>query len=136
MKRLYKNFIATLKYSDTQLYELSISLLMILLNPFHLLGLVSCTHIDSAMVALLMVLSVIVGLALFGSVLSQKLNRRYLVAKLYWFFTLLTIASIIKCGIHEAGLLASFLLQFFSSLFLVWRLGLEVVHREVRKRRS
>lgn len=132
MKRLLENLRATLKYSDTQLYELSLSLLMVVLNPFHLLALVKCSHIESAMVGLLMVMSVLVGIALSLGVLSQKLSQRYFVSKLYWFFTLLTIVNIVKCGLHESGLLTSFILQFISSIYLIWRLGTEVLYRELR----
>ena len=130
MKHLWKNFKTSIKYSDTELYELSLSLLMIFLNPFHLLGLTSCTYMESGMLLILMCLSVMVGGSLFYGVLSHNLDRRYLIARLYWFFTLLTIVSILKCGIHESGLLASFILQFISSVFLVWRLGTEVIFRK------
>ena len=136
MKRMWKNFRSTLIYSDTQLYEISLSLLMIILNPFHLLGLVKCSHLDSIMVGILMLLSIIVGATLFAGVLLQKLEQRYFIARLYWFFTLLTIVSILKCGIHESGLLASFILQFISSIFLVWRLGSEKIYRDLAKQRG
>tara|TARA_B100000282_G_scaffold198765_1_gene145350 strand:+ start:1534 stop:1947 length:414 start_codon:yes stop_codon:yes gene_type:complete len=134
MNRLWKNFKTAIKYSDTQLYELSLSLLMVILNPFHLLGLVSCQFIDSGMVFILILLSIVVGGSLFIGVLLQSLEQRYFVARLYWFFTLLSIVSILKCGIHEAGLLASFILQFVSSIFLVWRLGTEKLHRQIAQR--
>jgi len=129
MKHLWKNLKTSMKYGDTELYELSLSLLMVFLNPFHLYGLVSCTSIDLGMLLILIFLSIMVGGSLFYGVLSHNLDRRYLFARLYWFFTLLTIVSILKCGLQESGLLASFILQFISSIFLVWRLGTEVIFR-------
>tara|TARA_R110001592_G_scaffold39314_4_gene129389 strand:- start:7294 stop:7725 length:432 start_codon:yes stop_codon:yes gene_type:complete len=130
MQTFKKHIVMMFKYSDTHLYEFSLACIMLFLNPPHLLALRSCDAMNSASILLLMIGSVICGLAFGFGVVYQRLEIRFQMARFYWVYTVFTLLSLAPCGFgYEWGLVVSFALQFISSAFLLWRLGTERDYR-------
>ena len=129
-KQSKQNLYQLFKYSDTHLYEFTLSLTLLLLNPLHLLKLKECHRLDIGSIRLLIVGTIVVGLCQFYGVIANKLNTRFNMARLYWAYTVFTLLTLAPCGfMHEPDLLISFGLHFISSFFLLWRLGTERHHR-------
>ena len=104
--------------------------MMLLLNPPHLLALKECHIINDGSITMLIIGSVVCGLAFGFGVVYDRLELRFQMARLYWMYTIFTLITLAPCGLtHEIGLIVSFVLQFISSAFLLWRLGTERSHR-------
>lgn len=130
MEDLKRNLIYIFKYSDTHLYEFGLAVLMLLINPFHLLAVRQCSTLNDGSLLLLMIGSTVSGLCFGYGVLSRRLEIRYQMARVYWVYTIYTLVTLAPCGLtNESGLVISFVSQFASSLLLLWRLGTERQHR-------
>ena len=135
LKTCKNNLVYLFKYSDTHLYEFGLCVLLVILNPFHLFQLKACHNLEPISIIILILGSFIVGLCFGAGVLLNKLEIRFFMARVYWAYTIYTLLTLFPCGlIHEIGLTVSFILQFFSSLFLLWRLGTERLYRLDRAR--
>ena len=133
MKAALLNLKRTLKYSDTQLFELSLAAIMVVLNPYHLMALKGCdTESAHTAVVMMMIGSIICGIMFFVGVAREAVEIRYQMARAYWIFTVFCLISMYHCAATiyvDFGLIASFVLQLFSALFLIWRIGSEIAHR-------
>lgn len=129
-----KNLVYLFKYSDTHLYEFGLSVLLLALNPFHLLQLKHCDDIQDFSFYSLIIGTVVVGICFIFGVLLNRLDLRFQMARIYWAYTIFTLLTLAPCGKHEIGLVVSFTLQFFSAIFLLWRLGTERDHRLRREK--
>jgi lysylphosphatidylglycerol synthetase-like protein (DUF2156 family) len=130
LKTCKKNLVYLFKYSDTHLYEFGLCAMMFVLNPFHLMQLNECHTINQGSIFLLIGGSLVCGLCFGFGVALNSLNLRFQMARVYWAYTVFTLITLAPCGLsHEIGLVVSFVLQFFSSFFLLWRLGTERAHR-------
>lgn len=134
MEQFKHNMITMFKYSDTQLYEFALSILMLVINPFHLLALRQCQALNEGSIRLLVVGTIIQGLCFGYGVVVNRLEIRFQMARVYWAYTLFTLVTLAPCGLtDEIGLVVSFVSQFVSSAFLLWRLGTERTHRRQRE---
>ena len=131
MKNIYK----ILAYHDTQPLELALSGWLLFVNPTMLWSVSQTCHLPQRFYVASAVSTFVGGCFLYG-LIQGSLNARLKASHFHWVGSLYVGWAIISCSADmTAPVVASFLVQFASSLFIFLRLSAEYHHKAARRKR-